>query len=79
MHFLLLTYCHTFSRILIVEVIGMPRTGRPKVDNPKYIKYSIRLDEYMEDRLIDYCVKWGITKGEAIRRAIELLLSGGKR
>lgn len=57
----------------------MPRTGRPKSDNPKYIKYSIRIDKYMESRLLKYCVKWGITKGEAIRRAIELLLSGGKR
>lgn len=56
----------------------MPRTGRPKVDKPKYIKYSIRLDEEMEDSLIDYCIKWGITKGEAIRRAIELLLGGKK-
>ena len=55
----------------------MPRTGRPKVDNPKYIKYSIRIDEYMESRLLEYCIKWGIK--EAIRRAIELLLSGGKR
>lgn len=56
----------------------MPRTGRPKVDKPKYIKYSIRLDEEMEDGLVDYCIKWGITKGEAIRRAIELLLGGKK-
>ena len=56
----------------------MPRTGRPKVDNPKYIKYSIRLDEEMESSLVDYCIKWGITKGEAIRRAIELLLGGKK-
>lgn len=57
----------------------MPRTGRPKSNNPKYIKYSIRIDEYMESRLLEYCIKWGITKGEAIRRAIELLLSGGKK
>ena len=43
------------------------------------ITRSIRIDEYMESRLLEYCIKWGITKGEAIRRAIELLLSGGKR
>lgn len=56
----------------------MPRTGRPKKDNPKSIKYSIRLDELTENRLVSYCVKWGITKGEAIRRGIELLLGGDK-
>lgn len=56
----------------------MPKTGRPKVDKPKYIKYSIRLDEEMEGSLVNYCIKWGITKGEAIRRAIELMLRGGK-
>lgn len=56
----------------------MPRTGRPKVDKPKYIKYSIRLDEEMEGGLVEYCIKWGITKGEAIRRAIVLLFGGRK-
>lgn len=56
----------------------MPRTGRPKVDSPKYIKFSIRLDESMSNRLIDYCVRLGISKGEAIRRAIDILIRGGK-
>lgn len=56
----------------------MPRTGRPKVDKPKSIKYSIRLDETMEKELIDFCIKWGITKGEAIRKGIEMLLRGSK-
>lgn len=56
----------------------MPRTGRPKVDSPKSIKYSIRLDETMENRLIRYCIEHGMTKGEAIRKAISLLLGGDK-
>lgn len=56
----------------------MPRTGRPKVDSPKYIKFSIRLDEAMSNKLIDYCARIGISKGEAIRRAIEVLIRGGK-
>ena len=56
----------------------MPRTGRPKVDKPKSIKYSIRLDETMEKELIDFCIRWGITKGEAIRKGIEMLLRGRK-
>lgn len=51
-----------------------PRTGRPKVDNPKAIKYSIRLDVETEKALKEYCEKNNITKGEAIRKGIELLL-----
>lgn len=53
----------------------MTPAGRPKAENPKAIKYSIRLDEDTEKRLKDYCGRNGIKKGEAIRRAIELLLN----
>lgn len=51
-----------------------PRMGRPKADNPKSIKYSIRLDEVTENKLQHYCDNHKITKGEAIRQGIELLL-----
>lgn len=56
----------------------MPRTGRPKVLKPKSVKYSIRLDEETEARLIAYCSRYGITKGEAIRRGVLLLLRSEK-
>ena len=51
-----------------------PRTGRPKAENPKDIRYSIRLDAKTEERLAAYCEEHGITKGEAIRKGIDLLL-----
>lgn len=51
-----------------------PRTGRPKVDKPKDIRYSIRIDAETEERLQKYCEKHCITKGEAIRQGIYLLL-----
>ena len=51
-----------------------PRTGRPKTDKPKDIKYSIRLDLETETKLNNYCKEHGITKGEAIRQGIHLLL-----
>ena len=51
-----------------------PRTGRPKSDNPKDIRYSIRLDIETEQLLTQYCSKHSITKGEAVRRGIQLLL-----
>lgn len=50
------------------------KTGRPPVENPKNIKYSIRLDEQTEQELTAYCKRSGITKGEAIRTAIKALL-----
>lgn len=55
-----------------------PRTGRPKVAKPKYIRYSIRLDEETESKLQEYCESCKITKGEAIRKGINLLLGTKK-
>jgi hypothetical protein len=55
-----------------------PRTGRPKADNPKGIRYSVRLDIETEKKLQQYCIEHGITKGEAIRRGIHLLLEKKK-
>jgi len=54
------------------------KMGRPKAEKPKNIRYSIRLDAETEDRLIAYSQKHNITKGEAIRKGIELLLSKEK-
>lgn len=52
-----------------------PRKGRPKVDEPKDIRFSIRIDDDTNKKLDDYCEKNGITKAEAIRKGIHLLLS----
>lgn len=51
-----------------------PRTGRPKVDNPINIRTSVRLDKETDDKLNQYCKENGITKGEAIREGVHLLL-----
>lgn len=50
------------------------KIGRPKAENPKNVKYSIRLDEDTEKKLVLYCEKNNISKGEAIRKGIEKLL-----
>lgn len=55
-----------------------PRTGRPKAENPKDIRYSVRLDAETEKELTEYCKKNNITKGEAIRQGIYLLLGRKK-
>lgn len=49
------------------------KMGRPKVDRPK-INLTIRLDPDIENRLQKYCDEKGISRGEAVRQGIELLL-----
>lgn len=56
----------------------MSPVGRPKAENPKQSRFSIRLDAETERRLEIYCEQQRITKGEAIRRGIHLLLSQEK-
>ena len=55
-----------------------PRTGRPKAENPKDTRFSIRLDADTVKRLDAYCEKHGITRAEAIRQGIHLLLAQEK-
>lgn len=56
----------------------MSQAGRPKSENPKSNRFSIRLDDTTEKKLEIYCLNHGITKGEAIRRGIHLLLENEK-
>lgn len=51
-----------------------PRTGRPKVPNPKRNGLKIRLDDKTFEQLNAYCQANGLTRAYAIRQAIELLL-----
>lgn len=55
-----------------------PKTGRPKVDEPKDIRFSIRINDETNKKLDIYCEVNGITKAEAIRKGIDLLLSQNK-
>ena len=55
-----------------------PRTGRPKVNEPKDIRFSIRIDNITSKKLDIYCEDKKITRAEAIRKGIYLLLSQEK-
>ena len=52
-----------------------PRTGRPKSENPKDIDVKVRFDKELHDRLMEYCKNHGITRTEAIRKGVHLLLA----
>ena len=55
-----------------------PRTGRPKLDDPKVHRTSVNLDRETLDKLEAYCEKHGIHKSEAIRQGILLLVNEKK-
>ena len=51
-----------------------PRTGRPIVGEAKTNDVKVRLDDTTHSRLLRYCEEHRITKAEAIRQGIHLLL-----
>ena len=51
-----------------------PRTGRPKSENPKSKDLKVRIDDETTKKLDLYCFENNITRAEAIRRGIHLLL-----
>lgn len=55
-----------------------PRTGRPKVENPKKNDVKVRLDDITSKKLDEYCCIHGMTRAEAIRKGIHLLLAEEK-
>ena len=56
----------------------MTQIGRPRADKPKSNRFSVRLDDETEQKLETYCEEHKITKGEAIRQGIHLLLKKKK-
>lgn len=51
-----------------------PKMGRPKSDNPKDIDLKVRVDADTHTELLKYSEENSITKAEAVRRGIRLLL-----
>lgn len=51
-----------------------PRTGRPVIGDPKTNDIKVRLDDDTHNKLLKYCEEHDITKAEAIRQGIHLLL-----
>lgn len=56
----------------------MPRTGRPKSDNPKGLEVKARIDKHTNEMLNDYCRKNNVTRTEVVRMGIDLVLKKGK-
>lgn len=56
-----------------------PRIGRPKAMNPKNCDVKVRLDDETNQKLMKYCEERNISKAEAIRQGIHLLLNQHKK
>lgn len=54
------------------------KMGRP-TDSPKVNDVKVRLNDEMHKKLLEYCEKNNITKAEAIRQGIHLLMSQDKK
>lgn len=50
------------------------KMGRPTSNNPKINDIKVRIDNKMHEKLLKYCEKNGVSKAEAIRKAISELL-----
>lgn len=50
------------------------KMGRPVVGNPKTNDIKVRIDDETLVKLLKYCKENNITKAEAIRQGIHLLL-----
>lgn len=54
------------------------RMGRPKIENPKDVDVKVRLDTATNGKLLAYCKEHGITRAEAIRRGVLMLITDKK-
>ena len=56
-----------------------PRTGRPKIENPKSVQVTARLDAETVKKL-DECTKaLSMTKADVIRKGVEIVHEGIKK
>lgn len=53
-----------------------PRTGRPKITNPKSVQVTARLDEETVRKLDESAKTLKLTRAETIRKGIENVYSG---
>lgn len=55
-----------------------PRTGRPIIGGKKDIDVKVRFDKETHEKLLEYCERHKVTRTEAIRRGVKLLVSEEK-
>ena len=56
----------------------MSKMGRPKAENPRLIKVTVRLTEEENMLFLEYADKHNLSKSDAIKKGLELLYSQDK-
>lgn len=56
-----------------------PKTGRPKVEQPKDIRIQIRLDKPTLEKLDNFAQKNNTTRSDVIRKGIDLVCEHEKK
>lgn len=57
-----------------------PRTGRPLIGKERLdVDVKVRFDNDLNAKLLAYCERHGITRTEAIRQGVHLLLAAEKK
>ena len=51
----------------------MAKMGRPKLDDPRELRVSVRFSEEQMKRLVAYCEKVGLGKSQALMKGFEEL------
>lgn len=72
-------YYHNYRNSTFKEVKKLSPAGRPPSKNPKSIDLKVRIEADVSKKLDAYCEAHGITRAEAIRRGIHLLLAAEQK
>ena len=51
----------------------MAKVGRPKIENPKVNKISVRLSNEEHEKLIEFAKEHSMTKAEVFKKGLEIL------
>lgn len=57
----------------------MAKMGRPKIDNPKVNKISVRLSNEEHEKLVEFAKAHSMTKAEAFKKGLELCMSSANK
>lgn len=67
----------------IIELQGgetvSSKIGRPIIGGKKDIDVKVRFDKETHEKLLEYCQKEQVTKAEAIRKSVRLLVEHQKK
>lgn len=54
------------------------KMGRPREENPNTINLTVRINSQLNKKLTAYCEEKNISKGEVVRKGIEIVLGKKK-